>query len=109
MNIRKNINNIIKKDLILLGAGHSNIEVLRKLGKNPIKNIRVTLINNAYTSTYSGMVPGYIQGSYDWSDINIDLIKLCNNCNHRLIVATVSKIDIKKKINILIQQTRNEL
>ena len=69
MYLNKNKKKIIEKDLILLGAGHSNIEVLRYFGKNPLNGIRITLINNTYTSTYSGMIPGYIQGTYDWDNI----------------------------------------
>ena len=98
MYLNKNKKKIIEKDLILLGAGHSNIEVLRYFGKNPLNGIRITLINNSYTSTYSGMIPGYIQGTYDWDNINIDLVKLCGNYNHRLIISDVYKIDVKKKI-----------
>ena len=77
MHFNKNKKNIIKKDLVLLGAGHSNIEVLKKFGTKPIDGLRLTLISNSYFSTYSGMVPGYLQGIYDWNEINIDLVKLC--------------------------------
>ena len=95
MYLNSNKNNIIKKDLVLLGAGHSNIEVLRYFGKNPINGIRLTLINNSYTSTYSGMVPGFISGVYSWNEVNIDLVKLCNNFSHRLVIAKISKINTK--------------
>ena len=64
--------NITKKDLVLLGAGHSNIEVLRKFGIEPLRGLRLTIISNSYFSTYSGMIPGYLQGSYEWNEINID-------------------------------------
>ena len=71
-------NNIIKKDLVLLGAGHSNIEVIRYFGKLKLKGLRITLISKNTFATYSGMVPGFIEGKYKWNEINIDLIKLCN-------------------------------
>ena len=97
MNFNKNSKNIIEKDLVLLGAGHSNIEVLNQLGKKAIKGVRVTIINNRYEATYSGMIPSYIEGNYDWKDINIDLPQLCSNYNHRLIISTINKIDIIEK------------
>ena len=96
--MNKNKKNIIKKDLVLLGAGHSNIEILRSFGKKPIKNIRVTLINNSFTSTYSGMIPGYIQGIYEWDEINIDLMHLCNNFSHRFLIESVTKININQNL-----------
>ena len=97
MYFNKNKKNIIQKDLILLGAGHSNIEVLRKFGKKPLYGLRLTIISNSYFSTYSGMVPGYLQGIYKWEEINFDLVKLCRVYGHRLIIANITKINTKNK------------
>ena len=101
MNANKNKKNIIKKDLVLLGAGHSNIEVLKKFGTKPIDGLRLTVISNSYFSTYSGMLPGYLQGIYDWNEINIDLVKLCRVYGHRLIISNVIKIDTKNNLVFL--------
>ena len=97
--MHKKQNNIIKKDLVLLGAGHSNIEVIRFLGKKKINGLRITLITNNYYATYSGMVPGYIEGIYEWNDINIDLIELTYQNNIRIIIGEVVKILGEKKKN----------
>ena len=101
MNVNKNKKNIIKKDLVLLGAGHSNIEVLKNFGTKPIDGLRLTVISNSYFSTYSGMLPGYLQGIYDWNEINIDLVKLCRVYGHRLIISNVIKIDTKNNLVFL--------
>ncbi len=85
--------NILEKDLVLLGAGHSNIEVLRNFSLKPIKGIRITLITNRLESPYSGMVPGYIEGVYKWSDIIIDLVQMSFHYDFRLICSEVTKID----------------
>ena len=100
MNLKEN-KNVIKKDLVLLGAGHSNIEVLKRLGMRPLNGLRVTLVSNKLVATYSGMVPAYIEGEYKWENINIDLFHLCNHFNHRLIISEIIKIDKKKKIVFL--------
>jgi selenide,water dikinase len=88
--------NIIKKDLVLIGAGHANIEVIRYLGKRKIDGLRITLISKNYNTTYSGMVPGYIEGIYEWDEINIDLIQLSLKYNINIIVAKVLKISSKE-------------
>ena len=94
--MHKTQNNIIKKDLVLLGAGHSNIEVIRYLGKQKLKGLRITLVSNDTYTTYSGMVPGYIEGKYNWNEINIDLIKLCYKNNIKIVIAEVSRISGKQ-------------
>ena len=95
--MKENNINILNKDLVLMGAGHSNIEVLRSFGKKPIKGLRITLVTNKLEAIYSGMIPGYIEGIYNWSEIVIDLIKLSYAYNFRLIHAEVIKIDKNKK------------
>ena len=89
--------NVIKKDLILLGAGHANIEVIKYLGNLKLDGLRITLISKNYNTTYSGMVPGYIEGIYNWEDINIDLIQLSYQYNINIIISEVLKISAKKR------------
>ena len=47
------------------------------------------------------MLPGYLQGIYDWNEINIDLVKLCRVYGHRLIISNVIKIDTKNNLVFL--------
>ena len=50
------------KELILVGGGHSHIEVLRRFRMRPEPGVRVTLINPHPDAQYSGMLPGLIAG-----------------------------------------------
>ncbi len=97
MNFQKN--NLIEKDLILVGGGHSNVKLLMDFVKKPISNIRVTLITSVIDTPYSGMLPGYIQGLYSWRNSNIDLYKLSIVGKIRFILGKVKNINgLKKEI-----------
>lgn len=81
-----------KHDLLLVGAGHSNVQVLRMFGMRPQRNVRITVVAREAHSPYSGMLPGFVYGMYSWEDIHIDLAKLCTYANARLIVDEVVQI-----------------
>lgn len=82
-----------KKDLRLIGGGHSHITVIKKLGMNPIPGIKVTLISNNTLTPYSGMLPGLIAGHYTFEDCHIDLQKLCQWAGIEFICSEVQHID----------------
>ncbi len=99
-------NFLIKKapashDLVLIGGGHSQVNVLKKFGMKPIAGLRITLINNYYISPYSGMLPGYIAETYTKTQTQIDLLNLCKFSNSRLIIDNVIGLDPTEKQVIL--------
>lgn len=59
------------KHIVLVGAGHAHVEVLRRFRLRPDPSIRITLVTRAPETPYSGMVPGYVAGHYARSEINI--------------------------------------
>ena len=65
------------RDLVLIGGGHSHVQVLKKFAMNPVAGVRITLVSESGLSPYSGMLPGYISGAYSEKDINIALGPLC--------------------------------
>ena len=80
----------------MLGAGHANIEVIKYCNLK-LDGLRITLISKNYNTTYSGMVPGYIEGIYNWEDINIDLIQLSYQYNINIIISEVLKYQQKRE------------
>jgi len=77
----------LRKDLVLVGGGHSHALVLRKMGMQPWPaDVRITLITNLADTPYSGMLPCHISGLYDFDTAHIDLRPLTRFANCRLIM-----------------------
>ena len=81
------------RDLLLLGGGHSHVQVLKHFAMQPLPGVRLTLISDDYVSPYSGMVPGYIAGHYSLDEIQIALEPLCRRAGARFICAKVIGLD----------------
>lgn len=90
-------------DLVLIGAGHAQIAVLKSFGMNPVVGVRLTLITDVLNTPYSGMLPGYVEGIYSHDDMHINLVRLARFANARLINKSVTDIDFKNK-TVFIQE-----
>ena len=61
------------KRLVLLGGGHSHVEVLRRFGAAPLPGTELVLASPYLDSPYSGMLPGWIAGHYTRDECHVDL------------------------------------
>ena len=65
-----------RKTIVLIGAGHAHVTVLRKFGLSAVAGASLTLISREQHTPYSGMLPGLIAGDYQFEDIHIDTLPL---------------------------------
>ena len=82
---------------MLIGGGHANVQILKKLCMNRIKGLHTILISEHYEATYSGMTPGYIHRDFSKEEISIDLQRLCFNAGATFIKDKVIKLETNYK------------
>lgn len=86
----------LTQDLVLIGGGHTHALVVRKWLMKPLPGVRLTLVNPGPTAPYSGMLPGFVAGHYTREQLDIDLVKLAIAADARLVLGSVTGIDLAK-------------
>lgn len=64
------------KRLLLVGAGHAHLGVLRGLRRQPMQGWEVTLVSPQRDQIYSGMLPGWISGHYALHEISLPVSRV---------------------------------
>ena len=86
------------KRLVLLGGGHSHVEVLRRFGMAPLSDTELVLVSPYADSPYSGMLPGWIAGHYTRDECHIDLVRLTRFANCRFVRSSCNGINPEARL-----------
>jgi selenide, water dikinase len=78
------------KKLLLIGGGHSHVEVMRRFGLHRSSGHTLTVVNPTIHTPYSGMLPGLIAGHYTFAQCHIDLPALAQATGCRFKHAAVN-------------------
>lgn len=84
--------------LLLVGAGHAHLEVLRRLALEPRQDLHPTLVSPGDRHHYSGMVPGYLQGTYREEEITFSLPELAAAAGAQRLAARAVTVDPRQRI-----------
>lgn len=85
------------KRVLLLGGGHSHLEVVRRFGTQSVPDSEVTLIDGERFAAYSGMLPGLIARHYEFSDCNIDLARFAQRASVHFINSAARRLDVANR------------
>ena len=85
------------RDLVLIGAGHTNMHIVRMFRMKPIPGVKLTLISPGGVASYSGMLPGTLAGQYEPDHMMIDLFRFTAGTNIRLIAEPAIALDPDKR------------
>lgn len=84
------------KRLILVGPGHAHLRALRDALVRPATGWEAGLIAPDPFQLYTGMLPGYLAGQYQSSDLAIDLPALCRSRGLWFKQGWVEELDLKQ-------------
>ncbi|MFQ5525026.1 MAG: selenide, water dikinase SelD [Thermoanaerobaculia bacterium] len=88
-------------DLVLVGGGHSHVQVLESFAMEPPPDTRIALVVDRPDAMYSGMVPGFVAGQYEQSELEIDVLPLARRIGARVVLARANRIDaIENRIHL---------
>lgn len=80
--------------IVLVGGGHSHIEVLRDWARRPASGARLTVVADSAKAVYSGMVPGFVAGQYRIDEIEIDVERLARKAGAAWVHAPATGLDL---------------
>jgi selenide,water dikinase len=87
----------LRSDLVLVGGGHSHVEVFRRFAMRAAPDIRLTLISRDIDTPYTGMLPGFVAGHYTHAECHIDLRPLAQAAGARLFHNEAVGLDLAGK------------
>ena len=80
--------------VLLVGAGHAQVEVLRTFAMSPIRGVSVTLATPNRFTPYSGMLPGLVARLYRFEEAHIDVRRLAAAAGATLVEQAVVELDL---------------
>lgn len=81
------------KTIVLVGAGHAHLHVIKAWQKEPLPNCRLVVISASNYQYYSGMFSGYAEGLYSEEQTRVSLVPFCRIAGALFYEDTIERID----------------
>lgn len=85
------------RQLVLLGGGMANLQVLSALAAKPLPEMRIILVAPFPRTIYPGMLPGFVAGRYTQDECAIPLEPLVRRAGIRWLQRSVKSLDAKSQ------------
>jgi len=85
------------KRVLLIGAGHAHLVVLRSLAEKPLYGARIVLVSPHAKQLYSGMLPGILAGHYRRAEAEVDIAQLAERGYVDFVPGRVQRFDPERK------------
>jgi selenide, water dikinase len=82
-----------KTRVLLVGAGHVHLEILRRLALEPAPDLEVTIVSLEERHFYSGMTPGYLAGQYTVDDISSNVPAIARRAGAACVIGGAHRLD----------------
>ena len=93
--------NARQQRVVLVGGGHSHVEVLRRFALQRDSMVALTLVSPDSATAYSGMLPGLVAGHYTREQTHIALAPLAAWAGARFVTDRVVGVDLGARIATL--------
>jgi NADH dehydrogenase FAD-containing subunit len=79
--------------LLLVGAGHVHLEILRRIVLERPDDLEVTVVTLEARQFYFGMTPGYLAGQYTLADITSDVPAIARRAGAACVIGSAERLD----------------
>ncbi|MCC9602998.1 FAD-dependent oxidoreductase [Stieleria sp. JC731] len=86
-----------RKQIVLLGIGHTNAHVVKQWESEPIPSCDLICVSNFPEATYSGMLPGTLGKQFDRDAMRIELQRLVEKAGAELILGETETLDLESR------------
>jgi len=79
--------------LLLVGAGHVHLEILRRIVLERPAELETTIVSLEPHHFYSGMTPGYLAGQYSVEDISSDVPAIARRAGAESVIGAAARLE----------------